>query len=224
MNQTEGTDISPFFHLTCFFFSFHLRQWKAGWKQPASVTASPALVLYGLAGSNCLLSTTLDACWSTDTTTLCECWASPMQPPGRQSSPGPGATVRASALLTWSTWKSRPASAEPPATPRVRRAVPVSKTPAVRACAADAAITQPCTSPACPVTARYAGAATWSVRHVCGRRRCIPAKTHDKRWDRRKAGKTIMQKKRTTCPIYKLSVQDLTFFSRSLQNCRLAIW
>lgn len=181
MNQTEGTDIPPLFPLlTCFFSPFHLRQWRAGWKQPASVTASPAPVLYGLAGSSYLPSTTLDACWSIDTTLQCECWASPTQPPGRQSLRGPVATARASALLTWSTWKSPPASADPLATPQVQAAARVPKTPAVRVCAADAVITQPCTSPACPVTARYAGAAMWSVRHVWERRRCIPARMHNK--------------------------------------------
>lgn len=180
MNQSEGTDISSLFPSNSYPLNLpsYPRQWRADWKQPASAMVSPALVLYGLAGSSCLLFTTLGACWSIDTTLLCECWASPTQPPGRPNSQAPVAKVRASGLPTWSTWKTPPASAGPLATPLVQVAVRAPKTQAVRVCAADVVITQPCASPACLATARYAGAATWSVRHVWERRRYIPAKMH----------------------------------------------
>lgn len=172
MNQTEATDISS--------SPFNFRQWRAAWKQPASVTASLAPALCELVGSNWLLSTTPGACWSIATTTPCECSASPTRPPGRRSWRVPAATARTSALWTWFTWKSPPASAGPRATPRVRAAAHAPKTPAARACAADGVTTPPCTSPACPATARCAGAATLSVRRAWERRRCIPAKPHDK--------------------------------------------
>lgn len=176
MNQTERIDIS-LFRSHVFLFSYR-RQWRVGWKQPASVTVSPVLVPYGLAGNSCLHSMTLGGCWSTGMTPQCECWVSPTQPPGRQSWRGPVATARACALLTWSIWRTRPASADPPDTLRVQAGAHAPKTPAVRVCAVGAVTTQPCASLACPATARYAGAATWSVRHVSERRRCTPAKTH----------------------------------------------
>lgn len=178
MNQTEGTDISPFFPTHFFSFS-HLRQWRVGWKQPASVTASLAPAPYGPAGNSCRPSMTLGGCWSIDTTRPCGCWAWPMRPRGRQSLQAPVVTARASAPPTWSTWKTPPASAGPPATPPARGAGHVPKTPAVRACAVDGVTIQPCVSPACPATARCAGAATWSVRRVWERRRCILARLHE---------------------------------------------
>ena len=179
MNQTGRADISFFSSNAFFCFTpSYLRLWRVDWKQLASVTVFPALVPYGLAGSSCHLFMTLGGCWSIDMTLLWECWVSPMQPRGRPSSQAPVAMARASALLTWCTWKTPLASAGPPATRRAQVAGHAPKTRAVRVCAADVAITQPCASPACPATARFAGAVTWSVKHVSGRRKCIHAKMH----------------------------------------------
>lgn len=203
MNQTEATDISS-------SPTFNFRQWRAAWKQPASVTASLAPALYGLVGSNWLPSTTPGVCWSIATTTPCECWASPTRPPERQSWRVPVATARTSAPLTWFTWKSPPASAGPRATPQVRAAALVPKTPAARACAADGVTTPPCTSPACPATARCAGAAMWSVRHVWERRRCIPARAHDKWCDVTEKCRQNKRKDRLAQTLTEVSAQDLT--------------
>lgn len=211
MNQTEGTDISS-------SSPFNFRRWRAAWKQPASVTASLAPALYGLVGSSWLLSTTPGACWSIATTTPCECWASPTQPPERQSWRAPVATARTSELLTWFTWKSPPASAGPRATPRVQAAAPVPKTPAVRTCAADGVITQPCTSPACLATAKCAGAAMWSVRHAWGRRRCTPAKTRNRGRDRRNVSEKHKHKKYART--HRRSGAGSPIPSLSLQNSR----
>lgn len=138
----------------------------------------------------------------------CECWASPTRPPERQSWRVPVATARTSAPLTWFTWKSRPASAGPRATPQAQAAARVPRTPAARACAAGGATTPPCTSPACPATARCAGAATWSVKHVWERRRCIPAKPHDKWCDVTKKWRQNKTKERLTRTPTEVSAQD----------------